>query len=157
VAYRFLSTWLLESGRQDAWDVLADCVAWPAWWRGVESVEELDPGDARRVGSVYRVSWRAPGVGYHVSFDFHVEEVDEPARMTGTARGGLDGRGVWRLFEHDGVCAVTFEWEVRTTRAWMNALAPVARPVFTQAHDRLMARGGHDLARRMGARLLAAG
>jgi Polyketide cyclase / dehydrase and lipid transport len=157
VAYSFLSCWLLECSRQEAWDVLADCESWPAWWRGVEFVEQLDPGDERRVGSAYRVSWRAPRVGYRVAFDFHVDEVDEPARMAGTARGGLAGRGVWRLFEQDGVCAVTFDWEVRTTRAWMNVLAPVARPVFTHAHDRLMARGGHDLARHMGVRLLAAG
>ena len=138
--------------------MLADCVAWPDWWRGVESVEELDPGDARRVGSAYRVSWRAPLVGYRVAFDFHVEEVDEPARMAGQRRAAaLNGRGVWRLFEQDGVCAVTFDWEVRTTRAWMNVLAPVARPLFAAGHDRLMERGGQDLARRMGVRLLAAG
>jgi hypothetical protein len=157
VAYRFLSTWLLECRRQEAWDVLAECLAWPEWWRGVESVDELDPGDVRRVGSVYRVRWRAPLAGYPVHFDFHVDEVDEPARMAGSARGSVTGQGVWRLFEQDGLCAVTFEWEVRTTRAWMTAVAPVARPLFVAAHDRLMDRGGRDLARRMGVRLVAAG
>ena len=55
------------------------------------------------------------------------------------------------------MCAVTFDWEVRTTRAWMNALAPLARPLFTESHDRLMRRGGQDLARRLGVPLLAAG
>ena len=137
--------------------MLADCLAWPEWWRGVESVLEAEPGDARRVGSVYGVTWRAPAVGYRVGFDFEVEEVDEPARMAGAARGGLTGAGTWRLFESGGVCAVTFDWEVRTTRAWMNALAPVARPLFVSGHDRLMERGGQDLARRLGVRLLAAG
>ena len=44
------------------------------------------------------------------------------------------------------MCAVTFDWEVHTTRAWMNALAPLARPVFHSSHDRLMRRGGRDLA-----------
>jgi hypothetical protein len=155
--FRFLSTWLLECSRQEAWDVLADCLAWPEWWRGVQSVTELDPGDERRVGSAYRVAWRAPLVGYRVEFDFRVDEVDEPTRMAGSASGGLTGRGMWRLFEQPGVCAVTFDWEVRTTRAWMNAVAPVASPLFVSGHDRLMERGGRDLARRMGVRLLAAG
>jgi hypothetical protein len=77
--------------------------------------------------------------------------------MTGHARGALAGGGAWRLFEDGGVCAVTFDWEVRTTRAWMNALAPLARPAFTASHDRLMRRGGQDLARRMSVELLAAG
>jgi hypothetical protein len=58
--------------------------------------------------------------------------------------------------DHDGVTAVLYEWDVRTTRAWMNALAPVARPLFTRSHDRVMRQGGEGLARRLGARLLAA-
>jgi hypothetical protein len=156
-SYRFLTTWLLRAERQAAWDVLSDCLAWPEWWRGVESVAELDPGGERREGSLYRVAWRAPLVPYRVRFDFHVAEVDEPVRMAGSATGTLDGRGTWRLFESDGVCAVTFDWEVVTTRPWMAALAPVARPLFTESHDRLMRRGGEDLARRMGVALLAAG
>ena len=137
--------------------MLADCESWPRWWRGVEDVAELDAGDARRVGSAYRVTWRAPAVPYRVRFDFHVDAVDEPHAMQGHARGALEGEGTWRLFEEAGVCAVTFDWEVRTTRAWMNALAPLARPVFAESHDRLMRRGGQDLARRMDVRLLASG
>lgn len=156
-AYRFLTTWLLECPRLQAWDVLADCESWPQWWRGVEDVTRLRAGDERQAGSAYRVTWRAPLVPYRVRFDFHVDEVDEPARMAGTARGALRGAGTWRLFEHDGVCAVTFDWQVRTERAWMNGLAPVARPLFVEGHDRLMRRGGEDLAGRMGVRLLAAG
>jgi len=39
----------------------------------------------------------------------------------------------------------------------VNRLARVADPLLTQGHDRLMRRGGEDLARRMGVRLLAAG
>ena len=137
--------------------MLADCESWPAWWRGVEAVEEIAPGDEHRVGSAYRVTWRAPAVPYRVRFDFHVDAVDEPRSMTGHARGALTGQGAWRLFEDDGVCAVTFDWEVHTTLAWMNSVAPLAGPLFTESHDRLMRRGGQDLARRMGTELLAAG
>ena len=137
--------------------MLADCASWPDWWRGVEAVDELRAGDRRRVGSSYRVRWRAPAVPYRVRFDFNVDAVDEPRSMRGHARGALEGEGTWRLFEDGGACAVTFDWEVRTTRAWMNALAPLARPAFADSHDRLMRRGGQDLARRMGVRLLAAG
>lgn len=155
--YRFLTTWLLEAPRRAAWDVLADCVAWPEWWQGVEDVIEIDPGDARRVGSVYRITWRAPVAPYRVRFDFTVGAVDEPVAMAGSAAGVLEGAGSWRLFEQDGVCAVTFDWEVRTTRAWTGAVATVARPLLTESHDRLMRRGGEDLARRMGVRLLASG
>jgi len=153
--YRFLTAWLLEAPRQDCWDVLADVIDWPQWWPGVESAEEVAPGDPRRVGSVHRVRWRARPA-YSVELDFLVEEVREPALMSGRSSGELEGRGTWRLMEHDGVTAVLYEWDVRTTRAWMNALAPVARPLFTRSHDRVMRQGGEGLARRLGARLLAA-
>ncbi len=152
--YRFLTTWLLEAGRQDCWDVLEDVQRWPVWWTGVQSAEEVAPGDPRRVGSVHRVRWRAH-VAYSVEFDFRVEEVREPALMSGRSSGGLEGAGTWRLMEQDGVTAVIYDWDVRTTRAWMNALAPVARPLFTRSHDRVMRQGGEGLARRLGVRLVA--
>ena len=59
--------------RQAVWDVLADVEGWPGMVAGVvAAAKELDPGDEDRVGSRYRVRWRAP-VGYSVEFDFTVE------------------------------------------------------------------------------------
>ena len=148
--YRLLTTWLLAgTGPQAAWDVLADVPAWPSWWRGVEAASELAPGDERRVGSAYRVRWRS-AIPFPVEFDFTVDEVDEPRKMAGRASGDLEGRGVWRLFEEDGVTAVIYEWEVATTKAWMNALGPLPRPLFRWSHDRVMAGGGEALAKRLG-------
>ena len=153
--YRFLSTWLLEASREDAWEVIADAVAWPSWWPGVTSVDELEGGDADRVGSRYRIAWRSR-IPYPIEFEFTVQQVDRPRVMAGRAVGELEGSGCWRLFEEGGVTAVTYDWRVTTTRAWMNLVAPVARPIFAWNHDWVMTRGGEGLARRLGARLLAA-
>jgi uncharacterized protein YndB with AHSA1/START domain len=154
--YEFLTTWLLRAPRAVVWDAIADAAAWPQWWRGVESVEELDGGDAARVGSRYLVRWRS-FVPYSVQFEFEVERVEPVVLMSGRASGDLDGSGTWRLYEQDGVTAVTYDWRVRTTKAWMNAVAPVARPVFEWNHDWVMARGGEGLAGRLGVELVAAG
>ena len=151
--YRFLTTWLLAP-REETWEVIQDTVAWPEWWRGVVRVEELDPGDEERVGSRYLIEWRSR-LPYPVEFEFTVERVERPRLMEGRAVGELAGTGRWRLFEQDGVTAVTYEWNVATTKRWMNLLAPVARPVFAWNHDWVMARGGEGLARRLGARLVA--
>lgn len=43
-----------------------------------------------------------------------------------------------------------YEWDVRTTQWWMNALAPLARPVFAWNHDYVMRQGGEGLRRRLG-------
>ena len=147
--YAFLTTWQLRAPREAVWDVLADVEAWPQWWPAVVAVRELNPGDERRVGSSYRVRWRAP-VGYTVEFDFTVDEVDAPRRMAGRASGELEGTGVWSLFEEDGATAVIYDWRVRATRPWMRALGPLPRPVFRWSHDRVMAGGGEALARLVG-------
>ncbi len=63
--------------------------------------------------------------------------------------------GRWRLYEHDGATAALYEWNVRTTRAWMNLLAPIARPIFAWNHDWVMARGGEGIAGLLGCELLA--
>jgi hypothetical protein len=104
----------------------------------------------------YRIAWRSR-VPYELEFEFTVRELDEPQSMSGVASGELEGTGHWRLFEQDGVTAVTYEWDVRTTRPWMNLLAPVARPVFEYNHNVVMRWGGEGLAQVLGCRLLAAG
>jgi hypothetical protein len=131
------------------WEVLQDVERWPSWWRGVERVSVLG-------GDRYLVAWRSR-VPYELEFEFAVRRVDRPRSMVGEASGGLEGRGHWRLFEEDGVTAVVYEWDVRTTKPWMNLLAPVARPVFEYNHDTVMHWGGEGLARRLDCNFLAAG
>jgi uncharacterized protein YndB with AHSA1/START domain len=154
--YSFLTTWLLETSREAAWEVLEDAERWPEWWRGVERVDLIDPGADGRVDTRYRIVWRSR-VPYALEFDFIVRRVEPPRLMEGAALGELTGSGVWRLFEQGGVTAVLYEWKVDTTKRWMNLLAPVARPVFEYNHNVVMRRGGQGLARRLGVKLLAAG
>ena len=154
--YRFLTTWLLEAPRERAWEVIEDTLSWPEWWRGVVRVEQLDPGGENQVGSRYLIEWRSR-LPYPIAFEFTVDRVERPALMEGRAMGELAGTGRWRLWEQDGMTAVTYEWNVSTTKRWMNLLAPVARPIFAWNHDWVMTRGGEGLAQRLGGRLLAHG
>ncbi len=155
-AYRFLTTWLIEAPREDVFQVIWDAERWPGWWRGVESVVKLEPGDAEGRGSLGRYVWRSR-LPYSLEFDVRTTNVERPRLMEGEAGGAVTGRGTWRLFEDAGVTAVLFEWDVRTTAPWMNALAPLLRPVFVWNHDAVMRWGAEGLARRLGARLLARG
>lgn len=154
--YELLSTWLLEAPRDAVWEAIEDATAWPDWWCGVVSSERVGDGGSDGVGSRFRVRWRSV-VPYAIGFEFEVLETEPPGYMSGRAVGELEGTGTWRLFEDQGVTAVTYDWRVRTTRAWMNLVAPVARPVFEWNHDWVMARGGEGLARRLGVRLLGVG
>lgn len=153
-SYEFLSTWLVQAPRSDVWSAIEDAEAWPRWWRGVVSSEQVDRGHADGIGRRYRVGWRS-FVPYVLEFDFTVDAVTEPGYMAGHATGALEGSGTWRLYEQDGVTAVTYDWRVRTTKPWMNLVAPVGRPVFHFNHNWVMRRGGEGLAARLGVPLLA--
>ena len=130
--------------------MLRDAERWPDWWRGVQRVTVLAPEQR------YLIAWRSR-IPYELEFEFDVQEIDPPCCMIGEATGELTGTGRWRLFEDGGITAVTYEWDVRTTKTWMNLLAPVARPVFAHNHNVVMRWGGEGLARRLDCNLLAAG
>jgi uncharacterized protein YndB with AHSA1/START domain len=152
--YRFLTTWLLDAPRERIWDVIYESERWPEWWEGVEEADKLEEGDADGVGQFGRYVWKSK-LPYRLEFFVRTTRVEKPYLLEGDASGELTGLGRWRLLEQDGVTAVLYEWKVRTTRAWMNLLAPVARPIFAVNHDYVMRNGGRGLARLLGARLLA--
>jgi uncharacterized protein YndB with AHSA1/START domain len=153
--YRFLTTWLLDADRERVWEAIYESETWPEWWRGVEETERLAEGDEKGVGQLGRYVWRSR-IPYRVEFEIRTTRVERPHLLEGTASGGLEGVGLWRLFEQGGVTAVVYEWNVHTTKRWMNLLAPVARPAFEWNHDWVMRNGGEGIARLLGARLLAA-
>ena len=152
--YRFLTTWLLEAPRERVWDAIYDSERWPHWWKGVMEAEKLEEGDEDGVGQFGRYVWSAR-LPYRVEFFIRTTRVERPQMLEGDATGELAGIGRWRLFEQDGMTAVIYAWNVRTTRAWMNLLAPVGRPAFQWNHDYVMRNGGRGLAKLLGAPLIA--
>ena len=154
--YRFLTTWVLEAPREDVFQAIWDSERWPSWWKGVESVVTVEDGDAEGVGSLGRYVWRSR-LPYRLEFEMRITLVDRPRLMEGQAVGELSGTGRWRLFEEDGTTAVLYEWDVETTRPWMNLLAPLAKPVFAWNHDTVMRWGGEGIAKLLGTRLVVRG
>jgi uncharacterized protein YndB with AHSA1/START domain len=154
--YRFLTAWLLDSPREPVWEAVYDQESWPSWWRGVEEAVEVRHGEESGVGTVSRMVWKSL-LPYRVEFELTTTHVEPPHLLQADAVGELSGVGRWRFYEEDGVTAALYEWNVATSRAWMNLLAPVARPIFEWNHDWVMARGGQGIANLLGCRLLAGG
>jgi hypothetical protein len=152
--YRFLTTWLLEAEREPIWDAIYDSERWPEWWKGVLEAEELEEGDETGVGRYGRYIWKSK-LPYKLEFFVRTTKVKKPHLLEGDAEGELAGVGRWRLFEQDGATAVLYEWNVHTTRAWMNLLTPIARPIFAVNHDYVMRNGGVGIAELLGVPLLA--
>jgi hypothetical protein len=151
--YSFLTTWILDAPQEQVWEAIYEIERWPEWWRGVRSVEKLAPGDAEGIGALYRHEWRSV-IPYPVRFETRITRIERPHVIEADAGGELAGTGRWRLFGGSET-TVAYEWDVRTTRAWMNLVAPVARPVFRWNHNVVMHQGGEGLAALLGAKLLA--
>ncbi len=154
--YEFLTTWQLDAPIDAVFEVLRDSERYPAWWKGVKRVEMLATGNENGVGDASRFTWRSV-LPYSLSFDLRVLRVEQPYVIEGQASGELEGTGIWMLSEQNGDgTTVVYDWRVRTTKAWMNAFGPLARPAFVWNHDIVMRQGAEGLARELGARLIAA-
>ena len=152
--YSFLTAWLLSAPIEPVWDALYDSESWPEWWRGVTRVQAVTAKTEHGVGQVFDIAWRS-FLPYELEFRTTVTRVEHPHLMEGEVTGDLVGHGRWRLFHAGTTTAVTYEWNVRTAKRWMNLVAPVARPIFHWNHDWVMAQGGRGLAKRIGAPLIA--
>jgi hypothetical protein len=151
--YSFLTTWLLAAPVEPVWDAIYDCERWPQWWKGVTRVEAVGERAENGVGQVFDIAWRS-FIPYELEFRIVVTRVEHLQLMEGEATGDLAGHGRWRLLGAGDATTVTYEWNVSTTKPWMNLLAPVARPVFHWNHDWVMRSGGRGLAEQLGAPLL---
>ena len=152
--YRFSTTWVLASERRPVWDAIYESETWPEWWRGVERTERLADGDESGIGQRGIYEWRAR-LPYTVTFEITSTRVEEPFLLEGTASGDLEGTGTWRFYEGEGTTTAVFDWKVRTTIGWMNALGRAGAPVLRANHDWIMQNGAEGLARRLGCRLIA--
>lgn len=143
--YAFLTIWTFDLPIGRVWEAIDHPLEWPRWWDGL-SVEQLSE-DLRRF------TLRAP-FGYSLSFEMRQTLREPPTRSGGDATGDLAGAGLWELEAIDGGTVVRYTWRVRTTKRWMNLLAPLARPLFARNHAIAMRRAGEGLARHLGGQLV---
>jgi hypothetical protein len=150
-SYQLVSHWHFAAPIDCIWDGLNDVPSWPKWWKYVLAVEELEPGDPTGVGAVRRYTWgsRLP---YRLTFSMRTTVVQSPRLLEGVAQGELNGTGRWTLSQAGPNTHVQYDWQVSTSRAWMNALAPVLAPMFRWNHGEVMAEGARGLARFLGVR-----
>ncbi len=154
--YHFVSTWQINAPIERVWEEIYHAERWPTWWKYVVGVNELEPGAADGVGKRLRLLFRSR-LPYTLGFDVRVSSVQPPSGLEAESTGELEGTGRWTLTPADGGTLVRYNWDIRTTRRWMNLLAPVARPLFSWNHDELMREGGQSLADRLGVDLTLPG
>lgn len=150
-----LTIWTIAAPIEDVWEAIAQAERWPSWWKGVEKVEQLEPGDEHGIGRVIRSTWKSK-LPYRLAFESRTVKVRKPHTIEIEAIGELEGSGRWELSQADSATEARYYWSVRTTKRWMNLLAPVARPLFRWNHNVVMTQGGEGLARLLKTKLVSA-
>ena len=149
-SYSFATVWAIEAPIEAVWGVLVASDLWPEWWPYLKRVVQIAPGDLDGIGAITHYRWRGP-LPYCLTFDMIITRVERPFNLGGTARGDLEGTGLWSLMGHgSGTTFVRYDWNVRTTKAWMNLMAPIARRLFVWNHDVIMRAGERGLSHRLG-------
>lgn len=151
--YHFLSRYSFEGDPGRVWDAIASVESWPRWWSWLQKVDVVRAGGDGGLGAVYRFTVRAPA-GY--GFVYETENVGaEPLHhIDVVSSGDIVGRGRLVLEATSVTVDVWFAWLVETPKRWMTVLAPIARPMFTWNHDRMMDAFGVGLADVAGANLV---
>ncbi len=142
--YEFTTIWQFDAPVAAVWTAITEVERWPQWWRGVEGVTRLAGGNGLGVGAVYRYTWKSK-LPYRLIFDMETTQVEQYKRIEGRAQGELQGTGCWTFSEANGKTTVRYDWKVDTTKAWMNLMAPLARPFFAWNHDVIMEWGREGL------------
>src|ERR1041385_2705010 len=138
--YDFVTVWRVKAPIETVWNEIYHSSDWPTWWKGV--------------GSIHRYTWKSK-LPYRLSFDMQTVRVEPPRLLEGIAVGELQGRGLWQLSTEGNETIVRYDWNVVTTKRWMNLLSPIARPLFEWNHNVVMNWGAEGLQKRLGATVVA--
>lgn len=146
--YAFVTNWLIPAPQERVWQELLTPERWPTWWRGVEQVELLRPGDDDLGhGAVRRYTWQSR-LPYRLTFVMETTSIEPQERIEGRATGELEGIGCWHLSPAGNQTQVRYDWQVVANKWWMRCLAPLARPAFEWNHNVVMDWGRQGLIRR---------
>ncbi len=147
--FTFITVWKIEAPLEPVWDALLHIEEWPKWWTGVESVDVLNWGDAKRIGFESRQVWKSK-LPYKLKFQGKLVSIDPMSSIALDSGGELSGTGLMRFAHNNGLTTFQYDWNVSTTKQWMNIVAPVAKPIFSWNHDIIMNWGAEGLARKLG-------
>ena len=109
-----VTKWGLAAPPAAVWEALTKPEDWPAWWRAVEQVELIEPGDANGLGAYSRFTWRT-ALPYRVRFSMRITRVEPMSVIEGWADGELSGVGRWTLTPHGEGTGVRYDWYVKSS------------------------------------------
>ena len=154
VKYSFVTKWQLKAPIQEVWDAIYNSLEWPQWWKGVISVIEIEKNDEAGINGVRSYTWKS-ALPYKLNFNMKLIEKKPLRSLKGIAFGELVGNGKWLFKQKDSIVYVQYNWNVITTKKWMNIFSFLLKPLFRINHNIVMHWGGKCLAKKLGTTLLS--
>ncbi len=142
--YNLSSKWVIEAPIVTVWQTLVDTTNWNVWWPDVRTVHVLEQAKSHEGTLVVAILRGMAGYSLEVVLDLEKAIHDEQVALR--ASGDLNGVAIMDFKsanKHRTI--VRISWQVKTTKPWMNVLAPALRKVFTRNHHLMMKRGEKGL------------
>lgn len=136
--YKFVSIWRIQAPQSAVGQALLHYEDWTSWWQGLENVRVIHTKNP--VSLRFICTWRSM-LGYKLYTTITVSSHIPNTYIAFTSAGDLVGDGNFILHQHGAATTITIHWNVYTTKAWMNLLTPLLRPIFVYSHSRLMKQG----------------
>jgi hypothetical protein len=151
--YRLATRFEITAPIHRVWSALSRPEIWVSGWGEVTDVLALEPGAPHHEGARHVFNLK-PLRFATLQFETEITRARAPDIIEWEVSGDLEGRAAWELDDLDEITIGRNIWDIRTTPAWLNAVAPAARSIYRRRQDGLMRRGLEALASHLGAGLL---
>ncbi|HEX9766915.1 MAG TPA: hypothetical protein VGA36_09130 [Nitriliruptorales bacterium] len=152
--YRFVTQLRTTATPDEVHGALLRPEAWATGWGEAVHIVRVAPGDDQGAGSVFEAAVRAPA-GYAIAARVEIIEATRPVRLVARLTGDLVGTGTWTFRGDEAGTVARLDMTASTTRRWMNAAAPLSRPLFEWSHRIVMRHAARAATDHLGADLLA--
>ncbi len=146
--FNLITTWKIPASIEACWFSILEVEAWPNWWKYVDKVIEIDPGEENGINNRHKYFW-STCLPYHLNFELCVTQLIPYQLISFNAKGDLTGSGCCKLTQHNHYTQIQFEWNIQTTKLWMTLIAYIAYPVFKWNHRQVMHSGEQSLIRKL--------
>ncbi|ABY22523.1 conserved hypothetical protein [Renibacterium salmoninarum ATCC 33209] len=141
--YSLHTVWRLPASSERCWHELVVLRSWQHWWPAFQLSSPSSSHDPS-IGEELMLTVRSP-LGYKLRVGLKITDITHLSRLQVSGSGDLNGVGGTNFADEGSSeqpkTVISIGWTVRTTKRWMNLLAPVAAPAFSWAHRKVMADG----------------
>jgi hypothetical protein len=143
--YQFFTEWRVAGTIDEVKDVLGDAESLTRWWPAVYlSLDEVQPGGEGGVGrtvDLHTKGW----LPYTLRWTLEITEPLTDEGFALSARGDLNGTGVWTFAQDGPEVVITYDWRISAAKPLLRRLSWLLKPAFAANHHWAMRTGEESL------------